>query len=43
MLMIFDKGKPLTKEFCEMCKKEITPGEKNNNFNKMSLSRKTVI
>ncbi len=23
----FDKGKPLTKEFCEHCKKEIKPGE----------------
>lgn len=26
--MIFDKGKPLTKEHCEFCKKEIEPGEK---------------
>jgi len=26
--MIFDKGKPLTKEYCEACKKEIEPGEK---------------
>ena len=26
--MIFDKGKPLTKEYCEVCKKEIEPGEK---------------
>jgi len=26
--MLFDKGKPLSKEFCELCKKEIEPGEK---------------
>jgi len=26
--MLFDKGKPLTKEYCETCKKEIKPGEK---------------
>jgi hypothetical protein len=26
--MIFDKGRSLTKEFCEFCKKEIKPGEK---------------
>jgi predicted RNA-binding Zn-ribbon protein involved in translation (DUF1610 family) len=26
--MIFDKGKPVTKEYCEFCKKEIEPGEK---------------
>lgn len=26
--MIFDKGKPLSKEYCELCKKEIEPGEK---------------
>ena len=26
--MIFDKGRPLSKEFCELCKKEIKPGEK---------------
>jgi hypothetical protein len=26
--MIFDKGKPLGKEYCELCKKEIEPGEK---------------
>jgi hypothetical protein len=26
--MLFDKGRPLTKEFCELCKKEIKPGEK---------------
>lgn len=26
--MIFDKGKPLSKEYCELCKKEIKPGEK---------------
>lgn len=26
--MFFDKGKPLTKECCEECKKEIGPGEK---------------
>ena len=26
--MVFDKGRPLTKEFCEECKKEIKPGGK---------------
>jgi len=26
--MIFDKGRPLTKEICELCEKEIKPGEK---------------
>ena len=26
--MIFDKGRPLSKEFCEYCKKEIEPGDK---------------
>ena len=26
--MLFDKGRPLTKEYCEECKKEIEPGEK---------------
>jgi hypothetical protein len=26
--MLFDKGRSLTKEFCEICKKEIKPGEK---------------
>lgn len=26
--MIFDKGRPLTKEYCKSCKKEIKPGEK---------------
>ena len=26
--MIFDKGRPLSKELCELCKKEIKPGEK---------------
>jgi len=26
--MFFDKGKPLTKEYCKLCKKEIEPGEK---------------
>lgn len=25
--MIFDKGTPITKEYCELCKKEIKPGE----------------
>jgi hypothetical protein len=27
-MKIFDKGKPLTKLYCESCKKEIGPGEK---------------
>jgi hypothetical protein len=26
--MIFDKGRPITKEFCKGCKKEIKPGQK---------------
>ena len=26
--MLFDKGRPLTKHICELCKKEIKPGEK---------------
>ena len=26
--MLFDKGRPLTKEYCEECKNEIKPGEK---------------
>jgi len=26
--MLFDKGKPLNKEVCDFCKKEIKPGEK---------------
>jgi len=26
--MLFDKSNPITKEFCELCKKEIKPGEK---------------
>jgi hypothetical protein len=25
--MFFDKGKPITKEICALCKKEIKPGE----------------
>jgi hypothetical protein len=26
--MQFDKGKPIIKEYCEFCKKEIKPGQK---------------
>jgi DNA polymerase IIIc chi subunit len=27
-MILFDKGRLLTKEICELCKKEIKPGEK---------------
>jgi len=27
-MKIFDKGKPLSREYCDFCKKEIGPGEK---------------
>ena len=27
-MKIFDKGKPLSREYCDFCKKEIEPGEK---------------
>jgi predicted RNA-binding Zn-ribbon protein involved in translation (DUF1610 family) len=27
-MAFFDKGKSMTKEYCELCKKEIKPGEK---------------
>ena len=26
--MIFDKGQPISKEICSICKKEIKPGER---------------
>jgi DNA polymerase IIIc chi subunit len=26
--MLFDKGRPITKYICELCKKEIEPGKK---------------